>query len=72
MVVIGEVVLKEKETKMKRTVKFIIEVGEEVIECDSFEEAEKKMKNLIQAETEAYLIKKEYEDKVLIEETLMG
>lgn len=57
---------------MKRTVKFIIEVGEEVIECDSFEEAEKKMKNLIQAETEAYLIKKEYEDKVLIEETLMG
>ena len=72
MVVIGEVVLKEKETKMKRTVKFIIEVGEEVIECDSFEEAKKKMKNLIQAETEAYLIKKEYEDKVLIEETLMG
>ena len=57
---------------MKRTVKFIIEVGEEVIECDSFEEAKKKMKNLIQAETEAYLIKKEYEDKVLIEETLMG
>jgi hypothetical protein len=57
---------------MKKTIKFIIEVGEEVIECDSLEQAEKKMKNLIQAETEAYLIKKEYRDMELIEETLMG
>ena len=43
--------------KIKVTIKYHIEVGDEIIECESFEQAERKLKHM--TETERYLIKTE-------------
>ena len=45
--------------KIKVTIKYHIEIGEEIVECDSLEQAEKKLKNLRSSETECYLYKTE-------------
>lgn len=55
---------------MKIIIKYHIEVGTEIIECESLEKAEYKIKNL--CEQERYLIKSEYKDDKLINQYLIG
>ena len=47
---------------MKIKIKYHIEIGNEVIECETLEQAERKMKGL--SEIEKYLIKTESNDNV--------
>lgn len=55
---------------MKITIKYHIECGHEIIECESLEQAERKMKHM--SEVERYLIKTEINDKKVINQTLIG
>lgn len=57
---------------MKVTLKYEIVLGEEVVECESLEQAEKKLKNLRSSETDCYLVRKEFKGKNLIEEFYVG
>ena len=45
--------------EIKIKIKYHIEVGEEIIECETLEQAEKKMKNLRSSESEFYLYRTE-------------
>lgn len=56
--------------KIKITVKYHIEVGNEVIECESLEQAERKLKHM--SEVERYLIKTELKDDKVINQYLIG
>ena len=56
--------------KIKITVKYHIEIGDEVIECESLEQAERKLKHL--SETERYLIKTEMRGDKIITQYLIG
>ena len=58
--------------EIKIKIKYHIEVGEEVIECESLEEAEKKMKNLRSSESECYLYRTELKGKSIEEIYLIG
>jgi hypothetical protein len=59
--------------EVKVTFKYEIVYGEEVIECSSFKEAEKKLKSMRSCEIDGcYIVKKEYENKTLIEEWYVG
>jgi len=57
---------------MKVKLKYEIVLGEEVVECESLEDAEKKLKNLRSSETECYLVRKEFSGENLIEEFYVG
>lgn len=56
--------------KIKITVKYHIEINNEVIECDSLEQAERKLKHL--SESEKYLIKTEMEGTKVVRQYLIG
>ena len=56
--------------KIKTTVKYHLEIGNEVIECESLEQAERKLKHV--SETERYLIKTEYNGDKIIAQYLIG
>jgi len=55
---------------MKIKIKYHIEIGNEVIECESLEQAERKMKGL--SEMEKYLIKTESKGDKVINQFLIG
>lgn len=55
---------------MKIKVKYHIEVGNEIIECETLEQAERKMKGL--SEVEKYLIKTESNGDKVINQYLLG
>ena len=55
---------------MKIIIKYHIEFGNEVIECDSLEQAERRLKHM--SETDKYLIKSEYEGEEIINQYLIG
>jgi hypothetical protein len=56
--------------KIKITVKYHIEIGNEIIECETLEKAENKLKNL--SETDKYLIKTEMQGDKVIAQYLIG
>ena len=56
--------------KIKITIKYHIEVGNEVIECDSLEQAERKMKHM--SDVDRFLIKTELKDDKIINQYLIG
>ena len=56
--------------KIKVTIKYHIEIGEEIVECDSLEQAERRLKHM--SETDRYLIKSEYDGDELINQFLIG
>lgn len=56
--------------KIKITVKYHIEIGNEVIECESLEQAERKLKHA--SEVERYLIKTELKGDKVIAQYLIG
>ena len=59
--------------KLKVTFKYEIVYGEEVIECASIEEAERKLKSMRSSEMDGcYVVKKEFKDDELIEEWYIG
>jgi hypothetical protein len=49
--------------EIKIKINYHIEVGEETIQCESLEQAEKKLKNLRSSETECYLYRTEQHGK---------
>ena len=57
---------------MKVTLKYEIVLGEEVVECESLDQAEKKLKNLRSSETDCYLVRKYFKGDNLIEEFYVG
>jgi len=56
--------------KVKIKVKYHIEVGNEVIECESLEQAERKMKHM--SDIERYLIKTELKGDEIVNQYLIG
>jgi hypothetical protein len=56
--------------KVKITVKYHIEIGNEVIDCESLEQAERKLKHI--SEVERYLIKTELKGDKVINQYLIG
>ena len=56
--------------KVKITIKYHIEVGNEVIECESLEQAERKLKHI--SEVERYLIKTELKGEQIVAQYLIG
>jgi hypothetical protein len=56
--------------KVKITVKYHIEMGNEVIECESLEQAERKLKHI--SEVERYLIKTELKGDQIVAQYLIG
>jgi len=56
--------------KVKITVKYHIEVGNEVIVCESLEQAERKLKHI--SEMERYLIKTELKGDQVVAQYLIG
>jgi hypothetical protein len=57
---------------MKIKMKYEIVLGEEVVECESLEQAERKLKNLRSSETDCYLVRKEFKGNNLVEEFYVG
>jgi hypothetical protein len=49
--------------EIKVKINYHIEVGEDTIQCDSLEQAEKKLKSLRASETECYLYRTEHHGK---------
>lgn len=56
--------------KVKITIKYHIEVGNEVIECESLEQAERKLKHI--SDMERYLIKTELKGDEIVSQYLIG
>ena len=56
--------------KIKITVNYHIEVGNEVIECESFEQAERRLKHI--SDVERYLIKTELKGEEIVNQYLIG
>mgnify|MGYP000114583710 CR=1 FL=1 len=56
--------------EIKITVKYHIEVGNEVIECESFEQAERKMKHM--SDVDKFLIKTELNGDEVLNQFLIG
>ena len=57
---------------MKIKMKYEIVLGDEVVECESLEQAERKLKSLRSSETECYLVRKEFKGNNLVEEFYVG
>jgi hypothetical protein len=58
--------------KIKITYKFEVVNGEEVLECENLEQAERKLKSLRSSELECYVVRKEFQGGKLIEEYYVG
>jgi hypothetical protein len=58
--------------KIKITLKYEVRMGEEVIECDSFEQAERKIKSMRSSELDCYMVRREFENDKLKEEYYVG
>lgn len=58
--------------EVKVTMKYHIEVGEEIIHCETLEQAERKMKGLRSSESECYLYRTELKGKSIKEIFLVG
>lgn len=56
--------------KIKITVKYHIEIGDEIIECETLEKAENKLKNL--AVIDKYLIRTEMQGDEVLGQYLIG
>ena len=56
--------------KVKITIKYHIEVGNEVIECETLEQAERKMKHM--SDVDRFLIKTELNGDEIINQYLIG
>ena len=56
--------------KLKITVKYHVEIGNEVIECDSLEQAERKLRHV--TDMEKYLIKTEMQGDKIIAQYLIS
>ena len=56
--------------KIKITVKYHIEVGNEIIECESLEQAERKMKHM--SDVDKFLIKTELKGDEVLNQFLIG
>ena len=56
--------------KIKITIKYHIEVGNEVIECESLEQAERKMKHM--SDVDRFLIKTELKGNEIVNQYLIG
>ena len=57
---------------MKIKMKYEIVLGEEVVECESLDQAERKLKSLRSSETDCYLVRKEFKGNNLVEEFYVG
>lgn len=57
--------------EIKITVKYHIEVGEEIIECDSLEKAERKIKSMRKSEIYCHLYKTVFTGKSIKEVFLL-
>lgn len=58
--------------KVKVTYKYEIRTGDEVFECESLEQAEKKLKTMRGSELDCYMVRQEYENEKLKEEYYVG
>lgn len=58
--------------KIKITLKYEVRMGEEVIECDSLEQAERKLKSMRSSELDCYMVRCEFENNKLKEEYYVG
>jgi hypothetical protein len=58
--------------KIKITCKYEVIYGEEVIECENLEIAERKLKSMRSSELECYMVKKEFRNNKLVEEWYVG
>jgi hypothetical protein len=58
--------------KVKVTFKYEVVYGDEIFECESLEQAERKLKSMRSSELECYLVRKEYENNKLKEEYYVG
>ncbi len=58
--------------KIKITYKYEVIYGEEIFECDSFEQAERKLKSMRSSELDCYMVRKEFNGDKLIEEMYVG
>ena len=56
--------------KIKITIKYHIEVGNEVIECESLEQAERKLKHM--SDVDKFLIKTELKGDEVVNQYLIG
>ena len=56
--------------KIKITVKYHIEVGNEIIECESLEQAERRLKHI--SDVRRYLIKTELKGDQIVSQYLIG
>jgi hypothetical protein len=56
--------------KVKIKVKYHIEIGNEVVECESLEQAERKLKHI--SDMERYLIKTELKGDEIVSQYLIG
>lgn len=58
--------------KIKTTFKYEVIYGEEITECDSLEQAERKLKSMRSSELECYMVRKEFKGEELVEEYYVG
>ena len=58
--------------KVKVTFKYEFVYGDEIFECESLEQAERKLKSMRGSELECYMVRKEYENNKLKEEYYVG
>jgi len=56
--------------KVKIKIKYHIEIGNEVVECESLEQAERKLKHI--SDMERYLIKTELKGDEIVSQYLIG
>jgi len=56
--------------KVKIKVKYHIEIGNEVVECESLEQAERKLRHI--SDMERYLIKTELKGDEIVSQYLIG
>ena len=56
--------------KVKIKIKYHIEIGNEVVECESLEQAERKLKHI--SDMERYLIKTELKGDEIVNQYLIG
>ena len=58
--------------KVKVTFKYEVVYCDDIFECESLEQAERKLKSMRSSELECYLVRKEYENNKLKEEYYVG
>lgn len=58
--------------KIKITYKYEVRYGEEIFECETLEQAERKLKSMRGSELDCYMVRKEFENNKLKEEFYVG